>query len=183
MTKGEAEPGAGIAAAELVLLGRVAGAHGIKGEVRINSFTEVPEEVGAYGPLTDGKGRRFIIERLHPLKGTAVAALFAGISDRTAAEALKGVDLYVERARLPEPDQDEWYYTDLIGLAAISPEGQTLGEIIAVQNFGAGDLLEIRSADGRPTLLVPFLKAVVPVVDVKAKRVVVDLPEDEDEQP
>jgi 16S rRNA processing protein RimM len=183
MTKGEAEPGAGIAAAELVLLGRVAGAHGIKGEVRINSFTGLPEHVAAYAPLTDGKGRRFIIERLHSLKGTAVAALFAGISDRTAAEALKGVALYVERAKLPEPDAEEWYYTDLIGLAAITPLGETLGEVVAVQNFGAGDLLEIKPADGRPTLLVPFLKEVVPAVDVKAKRVVIDLPEDEDERP
>jgi 16S rRNA processing protein RimM len=112
-----------------------------------------------------------------------VAAAFAGIADRTAAETLKGVELYVERARLPEPDEDEWYYADLIGLAAISPEGETLGEVIAVQNFGAGDLLEIRPAAGGRTLLVPFVKAAVPVVDMKARRVVVNMPEDEDEQP
>jgi 16S rRNA processing protein RimM len=183
MKKRQTEPESEGVAAEFVLLGRIAGAHGVKGEVKINSFTEVPEDIAAYGPLIDGKGRSFIIERLHPLKGMTVAAAFAGIADRTAAETLKGVELYVERARLPEPDEDEWYYADLIGLAAISPGGETLGEVIAVQNFGAGDLLEIRPAAGGRTLLVPFVKAAVPVVDMKARRVVVNMPEDEDEQP
>ncbi len=165
----------------LVLLGRIAGAHGIRGEVKINSFTGIPEDIAAYGALVDGKGRSFIIERLRPMKGMAVAAALAGISDRTAAEALRGVDLHVERARLPETDEDEWYYTDLIGLAAVSPDGEAVGEVVSVQNFGAGDLLEIRPAEGERTVLVAFTKACVPVVDIKGGRVIVDHVEDVDE--
>jgi 16S rRNA processing protein RimM len=166
-----------------VLLGRVSGAQGLRGEVKINSFTSPPENIAAYGPLTDGEGRSFVIERLRSIKGIAVAAQLAGIGDRNAAEALKGVELYVERDKLPEADEDEWYYDDLIGLDAVSPEGKPIGEVVAVQNFGAGDLLEIRPVNARPTLLVPFTKAAVPVLDMKARRVVVDLAEEEDEQP
>lgn len=109
---------------EFVLLGRISGAQGIRGEVKIASFTAAPEDIAAYGSLTDGKGRRFVIERLRPLKGTAVAAQLAGVADRTAAESLTGVELYVERAKLPVPEEDEWYYTDLIGLKVFSPEGK-----------------------------------------------------------
>lgn len=160
----------------LVLLGRIAGAHGIRGEVRINSFTAAPEDVAAYGELTDGRGRAFVIERLRPVKGTAVAAQLQGVRDRTAAEALHGTELFVERAKLPEPDEDEWYYEDLIGLEAVTGEGELAGRVLAVQNFGAGDLLEIRRTNARETLFVPFTKAAVPVVDVKGRRIVIQPP-------
>jgi 16S rRNA processing protein RimM len=164
----------------LVLLGRIAGAHGVQGEVRINSFTDPPENIAAYGTLTDSAGRRLIIERLRPLKNNAVAARIAGISDRNAAETLKDAHLYVARASLPEPDEDEWYYADLIGLAAVSPANEPIGEVVAVQNFGAGDLLEIRCPDERETRLLPFTKDAVPVIDVKCGHVVVVLPEEEE---
>lgn len=161
----------------LVLLGRIAGAHGIRGEVRINSFTAAPEDIAAYGPLTDGRGRDFVIERVRTVKGMAVAAQIAGVRDRAAAEALRGADLFVERARLPEPDEDEWYYEDLIGLEAVTAGGESVGRVQAVQNFGAGDLLEIRVPGARQTLLVPFTKAAAPLVDIKGGRIVIDLPE------
>lgn len=166
---------------ELVLLGRISAAHGIRGEVKINSFTDVPEDIAAYGPLTDGAGRRFLIRQTRPHKGMSVTAEIDGVTDRNAAEALKGVALYVAREMLPEADEDEWYHADLIGLAVFSPEGEGLGEIVAVQNFGAGDLLEIKPPEESRTLLVPFTKAVVPIVDVKAGRVIVDPPRDLDE--
>jgi 16S rRNA processing protein RimM len=166
---------------QLVLLGRITGAHGIRGEVKINSFTAAPEDIAAYGPLSDGKGRTFAVRKLRALKGMAVAAQIAGLSDRNDAEALKGVELYIERARLPETDEEEWYHTDLVGLAAVTPEGETLGEVVAVQDFGAGDLVEIRAAGTAKTMLIPFTKAIVPVVDVKNGRMVVDQPEDEDD--
>jgi 16S rRNA processing protein RimM len=165
----------------LVLLGRISGAHGIRGDVKITSFAAVPEDIAAYGPLTDGKGRKLTIQTLRPLKGMSVSARIAGVGDRNAAETLKGVELFVERARLPETDEDEWYYADLIGLEAMTPEGERIGEIIAVQNFGAGDLLEIRASEGGRTMFVPFTQAAVPVVDAKGGRAVVDIPEDMDD--
>lgn len=182
MTNADDESEAGRAYEAFLLLGRVTGAHGIKGEVKVTSFTEVPEDIGAYGPLSGEDGQIFVIESLRPLKGGAVAARFAGISDRTAAEALKGTELYVERAKLPEPDEDEWYHADLIGLTAVSIEDEIIGKVAALQNFGAGDLLEIEPPNRSQHFFVPFTKAAVPIVDLNAGRVVVDPPEDiEDE--
>lgn len=168
---------------DLVQLGRIAGAQGLRGEVKINSFTAAPEDIATYGPLTDRAGRPFTIERVRHLKGGAVVALLAGVKDRGAAEALHGTELYVARAQLPEADEDEWYYDDLIGLTAVSPGGDTIGEVLSVQNFGAGDLLELRLLEKRQSRFVPFTKAVAPLVDVKNRRIVVDLPEEVDEQP
>jgi 16S rRNA processing protein RimM len=159
-----------------ILLGRIAGAHGIRGEVLIHSFAEPPENIAAYGPLTDAaSARTFTIESARATAKGVVARL-AGVADRTAAEALKGVDLYVERGRLPPAGEGEYYHADLIGLAVVDPAGQRIGEIVAVQNYGAGDLLEIRLAGARQTELIPFTDAHVPEVDVAAKRVVVLLP-------
>jgi 16S rRNA processing protein RimM len=166
----------------LILLGRIAGAQGLRGEVKINSFTADPEAIAAYGPLTSPDGRRFVIERVRHLKGGSVVAALEGVRDRGAAEALHGAELYVARDQLPDSDEDEWYYEDLIGLKAVSPEGDEIGEVVSVQNFGAGDLLEIRPADARQSVFVPFTKAAVPLVDVKQERIVVDLPEEEDDQ-
>jgi 16S rRNA processing protein RimM len=174
--------GDGDGAGDRILLGRIAGAQGLRGEVKINSFTADPENIAAYGPLTDGKGRQFTLERVRHLKGGAVVALLAGVKDRAAAEALRGTELYVARDQLPEADEDEWYYEDLVGLKAVSPQGDEIGEVLSVQNFGAGDLLEIRPADARQSRFVPFTRAAVPIVDVKNARIVVDPPREEDEQ-
>lgn len=169
-------------AAGLVLLGRISAAQGLKGEVRITSFTADPADIAAYGSLLDETGKSFIIESLRVIKGTVLAARLSGVGDRTAAEKLKGTALYVEKARLPAVEDDEWYHEDLIGLRAHSPEGDAIGDIVAVQNYGAGDLLEIRLKDSRQTVFVPFTQAAVPEVDVKAKRVVVIPPEELDER-
>jgi 16S rRNA processing protein RimM len=159
-----------------ILLGRIAGAHGIRGEVLIKTFTELPEDIAAYGPLDDGRGHALRIEAVRVTPRGVVARL-AGIADRTAAEALKGASLYVDRERLPAPGEGEFYYADLIGLAAVTPDGHPLGEVVAVHNHGAGDLLELRLAGTGKTELVAFTDAFVPELDLAARRVVVRLPE------
>src|SRR5204863_4373102 len=139
-----------------ILLGRIAGAHGIRGEVIIHAFTEPPENIAAYGPLSDEAGARTFEIAIAHVTAQGVVARLAGVSDRTAAEALKGVALYVDRDRLPAAAEGEYYHADLIGMAAVDPAGQRIGEIVAVQNFGAGDLLEIRLAGRGRTELIPF---------------------------
>jgi 16S rRNA processing protein RimM len=164
----------------MVALGRIGAAQGLRGEVRIATFTEAPENIAAYGPLTGGNGRMFRITALRPLKGAVVVARLEGVADRNTAEALAGIELSVARACMPPADDGEWYYGDLIGLRAVAPDGAELGEIIAVLNHGAGDLLEVRVGDAAQTLLVSFTEAAVPTVDVAAGCVVVVLPEEID---
>jgi 16S rRNA processing protein RimM len=167
-----------------VLLGRIAGAHGIRGEVLIKTHTERPESIAAYGPLSDESGARsFLISRARAT-AKGVIARIDGVGDRNAAEALKGMELFVDRERLPAPADDEFYFADLVGLAAVSPDGAPIGTIVSVQNYGAGDLLEIKLDGQRSTELVPFADAFVPSVDLAAGRVVVRMPqgsEDTDE--
>ena len=159
-----------------ILLGHIAGAHGIRGEVLIKTYTEAPENVGAYGPLCDESGTRTFNLKSARATQKGVVARLQGVDDRNAAEALKGIALYIERERLPAAADGEFYHADLIGLAAVDSDGKPLGEIVAVQNYGAGDLLEIRLAGASRTELVPFTDAAVPEVDIAARRVVVILP-------
>jgi 16S rRNA processing protein RimM len=169
---------------ERVLLGRITGAHGLKGEVRIAAFTAEPEDVAAYGPLQNADGSVTVeIASLRPVGDGAVVARLAGIADRTAAERLRGIELYVPREKLPLAGADEYYYSDLIGLAVFSPEGEALGEVVAVHNFGAGDLVEVRAPQGRQTTLIPFESAHVPKVDLEAGRVTIILPVYENDKP
>jgi 16S rRNA processing protein RimM len=159
------------------LLGRIVGAHGIKGDVVVHSFAAVPEDIAAYGPLTDKAGTRSFklrVLRLTP-KGALIVRI-AGVSERNAAEALKGVELHVAREMLPDPEADEFYHADLVGLQAVAPDGAAIGEVVAVQNYGAGDLLDIRIPGRRETELVPFSDKFVPEVDVAAGKVVVVMP-------
>ena len=161
-----------------VCLGAIAGAHGVRGLVKIKSFTQDPANLTAYGPLSDEAGqRRFEIAVSGQAKGLLLARI-AGVEDRDAAQALRGVRLYVARAALPEPaDTEEFYQADLIGLAAEDPQGQPLGRIAAVENYGAGDYLEIARPQGEP-LLIPFTSAAVPLIDLEGGRVVVAPPEE-----
>lgn len=167
-----------------VLLGRITGAHGLKGEVKIAAFTAEPEDVAAYGPLQSADGSATVeIVSLRAAGGGAVVARLAGVADRNAAEALRGMDLYVSREKLPDPETGEYYHSDLIGLAAFSPEGEALGEVVAVHNFGAGDLLELRAPNGRQTALIPFESAHVPKVDLEAGCITIVLPLYEKDKP
>ena len=158
-------------------VGIITGAHGVRGLVKLKSFTASPEDLTAYGPLSDQTGNRlFKLEILSRTKDQFLGRL-SDVSDRTAAEGLKGTRLYVARAALPDPAEEEFYHADLIGLEAVGPDGDSLGKVKAVQNYGAGDFLEIAPATG-PEILVPFTLAAVPEVDLKEGRVrVVMLPE------
>jgi 16S rRNA processing protein RimM len=161
--------------AERILVGAIAGAHGVRGQVRIKSFTDDPAAVAAYGPLSDESGqRRFNLEVTGQIKGGLIARI-DGIADRTAAEALRGLRLYVPRASLPATQADEYYRVDLIGLRAELADGTSFGRIIDVHNYGAGDVLEIQRPDGA-TELLPFADRMVPVVDLAAGRIVIDPP-------
>jgi len=159
-----------------VCLGVVTGARGLAGEVKVKSFTADPLDLDAYGPVTDETGQREFRLRVAGTAKDQLLVRIDGVRDRTAAEALKGVQFYVARDALPEPDEDEFYHADLIGLTAELADGSgTLGRVKAVHDFGAGDVLEVDRPDGSP-VLVPFTRAVVPSVDLKAKRLTVDPP-------
>lgn len=158
---------------ERILVARIGAPHGVRGEVRFFPFTQDPMAVLDYQPLTDKDGRRTVrILSLRPAKDHFVARI-AGIDDRTAAEALTQLELYADRDRLPvEEDGDTFYHADLMGLAVEGEDGTRLGTVTALHDFGAGDILEYVPAKGGKSLMVPFTKAAVPVVDVKGGRVV-----------
>ncbi len=167
-----------MAPSRLVQIGVIGAPHGVRGELRVKTFTQDPLALGRYGPLSDSSGARsFAVEGLRHLKAEMVVARLKGVATREAAEALNGVGLFVAREKLPAADEDEFYYADLIGLRAETAEGALVGEIVAVENFGAGDLLEIRLAGAKRTAYLPFTKAVAPLVDVAGGRVVVAPPE------
>ncbi len=158
---------------EPIMVGVVGAAHGLRGEVRVKTFTGTPAAIGDYGPLATADGRLLTVAALRPLKDDMVVVRFEEVADRNAAEALTDTGLFVERARLPAPDTDEFYHTDLIGLAAELPDGGRLGRVTGVENYGGGDLLEIALPHGE-RVLVPFRKAFVPVVDIGGGRLVVE---------
>lgn len=151
--------------ANRILLGRIGAAHGIKGEVRIASHTAEPAAIADYGPLdTDRPGLVVTIEAARLNKNVLVARL-KGISDRNAAEALNGVSLFIDRARLPRTeDENDFYHADLLGLDARLDSGISIGEVVALPNYGAGDLIEIRDPRSGDTFLYPFTRAVVPTI-------------------
>ena len=160
-----------------ILLGRIVAAHGVRGEVLVKSYAGAPEAIGAYGPLAAPRAGRKIALRVIRVTAKGVIARVGGVGDRNAAEALAGTDLYVERAQLPAADEGEFYHADLIGLAALAPDGTSLGRIVGVHNFGAGDIIEIALGGSRRTELIPFTKQFVPEVDLSGGRVVVVMPE------
>ena len=165
------------ASSKRLLMGRIGAAHGIKGEVRILSFTEEPLALKNYNPFTTNKpGLTIEIETARATTNVLVARL-KGVTDRTAAEKLNGVELYVDRNRLPPPDDDDdFYHSDLIGLDARLGDGSVLGKVVAIPNFGASDLIEVRDERTGDTYLYPFTKAVVPHVHVAEGYLVIEVP-------
>jgi 16S rRNA processing protein RimM len=160
-----------------VCLGQIGAAHGVRGQVRLRSFTSDPAAIAYYGPLETEDGRLLEIEELRPAKDHFVARL-AGIRDRDAASALTNEKLYVPRERLPQSqDPDEFYHADLIGLAAVDQSGRTLGIVVAIHNFGAGDLIEVKPPTGGGTELVPFDMTHVPEVDIASGKLVIHPPD------
>jgi 16S rRNA processing protein RimM len=159
-----------------ICVAQIGAAHGTSGEVRLWSFTADPAAVRDYGPLESEDGTaRFEIEALRPAKDHLVARL-SGVHSRTQAEQLTNLRLYVPRERLPQAAPEEFYHADLIGLRADGLDGSELGTVVAIHNFGAGDLLELRAAGESRTVLLPFTAATVPVVDIAGGRIVIDPP-------
>jgi 16S rRNA processing protein RimM len=167
------------ASSKQLLMGRIGAAHGIKGEVRIQSFTDDPLALADYGPLATNKPGLIIeIEAARATTNVLVARL-KGVRDRTDAEKLNGVELYVDRDKLPPPEaEDDFYHADLIGLDARLRDGSVIGQVTAIPNFGASDLLEVRNARSGDTFLYPFTKAVVPEVNIAEGFVVIEVPID-----
>lgn len=161
----------------LVCVARIGAAHGVRGAVKLWTFTEDPFAVRHYGPLLSKDGKRqFEVAQAREAKDHLVAT-FKGVTTRDEAERLNGIELYVAREKLPATDEDEYYHTDLIGLDAVTTDGEPLGRVLAIHNFGAGDIIEIAPLKG-PTMLLPFSNAVVPEVDLACGRVVVALPQE-----
>src|SRR3982075_2219113 len=156
-------------------IARIGAAHGVRAAVKLWTFTEDPLAVKCYGPLVTKDGaRQFEVTHAREAKGHLVATL-KGIATREDAERLNGVELYVAREKLPATDENEYYHADLIGLAAVNAANEPLGRVIAIHNFGAGDIIEIAPPQGS-TMLLPFTNAVVPTIDLKGGRVVIELP-------
>ena len=158
-----------------ICVARIGAAHGVRGAVKLWTFTEDPLAVKHYGSLATKDGaRRFEVTSAREAKGHLVATL-EGITTREQAERLNGIELYVAREKLPDAGENEYYHADLIGLAAVTPTAQPLGRVVAIHNFGAGDIIEIAPPQGA-SMLLPFTHAVVPTVDLAGGRVVIELP-------
>ena len=160
----------------LIMIAAIGQARGLRGEVKIKSFTDIPENMTDYGPLTDASGvERFEVKIIGQTKGLMVARI-KGVEDRNAAEALRGKELYIESSALPEPDEDEFYHSDLVGLQAELPDGTVFGKVTRVDDFGAGTVVDVVLVEGG-TIVVPFTLTAVPKVDIKGGRMVIDPPE------
>jgi 16S rRNA processing protein RimM len=160
---------------EWVCVAVVAGAHGLRGALRLRCFTERAEDAAAYGPVFDAHGERlFDLEVIGRARGGLLARA-VGIDGRHAAEALRGKELFVPRAALPEPAPEEYYYSDLEGMAALRPDGSRLGVVRSVENFGAGDLIQVQADDGQ-RISLPFTRQTIPTIDLERRRLVVEPP-------
>ena len=162
-----------------ICVARIGAAHGVRGAVKLWTFTEDPLAVKHYGPLSTKDGaRQFELTHVRAAKDHLVATL-KGVATREDAERLNGIELYIAREQLPDTDEDEYYHADLIGLAAVTTSNEPLGRVIAIHDFGAGTIIEIAPLQGT-TMLLPFTNAVVPTVDLAGGRVVIELPQEID---
>lgn len=158
-------------------MGRFGAPHGVRGELRLQSFTGDPLAIADYGPLTDKSGKKtFTLLNLRPQGKDMLVVRLKDVDDRDSAQALNGVELYLARDKLPAPDPEEFYLADLEGLRAETAAGKPIGRVVALRNFGAGDILEIAPASGGDTLMYPFTKAVAPIIDLAGGRIVVEPP-------
>ena len=160
-----------------ICLGIITGVHGIHGEVVIKSYTQDPLDIKSYGPLRDSSfEQEFVIAKARLAKKGVVARI-KGVEDRDSAQNLKGTQLLVEHDRLPDPgDEDEFYFTDLIGLRVVLTDGREYGTVTALHNFGAGDLIEIRPVQGKTSEIIPFTKRCVPEIDLAGGQITIDPP-------
>lgn len=167
------------ASSQRVAVGVFGAPHGVRGEMRLKSFTGDPLAITDYAPLTDQSGqRRFVLKKARPFKDDLLIVTVEGVADRDAAARLTNLELYASRDVMPPAEEDEFYHADLIGLQAKDPDGKLIGIVLALHNFGAGDIVEIKPVEGGQTLLVPFTKAIVPHVDLANAVLTVDLPDE-----
>lgn len=159
-----------------VIVGAIAGSYGVRGEVRLKSFCADPSAIADYAPLTDEAGNSYSVTLTRPIKN-GFAARLGGVATKEQGDALKGVQLFAPRDRLPAPEEDEYYHADLIGLRVVDTGGTEIGTIRAVMDHGAGDLLEVQGPGLKNTVLLPFTKACVPTVDLAGGKVVADPPD------
>jgi 16S rRNA processing protein RimM len=164
--------------AHYLLVGRVSGAHGVRGDVRLSTFTADPLAIVDYRELIRADGTLALTVLSARIAKGGVIARCKGIETKEQADALKGLSLHIARSALPEPDEDEFYLADLIGLAAVNPEGQRIGRVKSVQDFGAGDILEIDPAEGGPTWYLPFTREAVPDVRISAGQIIIVRPDE-----
>jgi 16S rRNA processing protein RimM len=157
---------------DLVLLGVFGAPHGVRGEIRLRSYTADPLAIASYGPLTTEDGRMVELVSVRPQNDVLIARV-KGLTSRDAAQALTHVKLHAPRERLGQAEEDEFFHADLVGLRAEGPDGEALGTVVALHNFGAADVVEIRPAGPGQSVLLPFTKEVVPVVDIAGGRMVV----------
>lgn len=159
-----------------VVVGAIAGAFGVKGEVRLKSFCANPEDIGTYTPLMGDNGVEYTVKITRPVKG-GFAARLSGVRFKDEADALRGVKLSADRALLPSLPDDEYYHADLIGLDVLDTGGEVIGKVAAVMNHGAGDILELRGPKLKGSVLLPFTLEAVPTVDLSAGRIIADPPD------
>jgi 16S rRNA processing protein RimM len=165
-----------MASEDRICVGAIAGAFGVRGEVRLKSFCAQPEAIAAYAPLWTEDGRRSFTVRLTRGSGGGLTARLSGVETREEADALRGVELFADRKKLPNLPDDEFYHADLIGLEVLDTSGRPLGRVRAVHNHGAGDIIEVTGPAGG--LLLPFTRAAVPTVDLTARRIIADPPDE-----
>jgi 16S rRNA processing protein RimM len=159
----------------LICLGVITAAHGVRGQVKLKSFTAHPKDIASYGELHDAQGRAYCLTVITCNNDTVIASI-KGIEDREAAEKLRNIELFIERSKLPEPSGNEYYYNDLVGLAVVTESGAAYGQVTGIHNFGAGDIVDIRHISGKEECM-PFNKATFPVIDMKNKTLVISPPE------
>lgn len=159
-----------------IVVGAIAGAFGVKGEVRLKSFCANPEDVALYSPLFDQNGKEYTVKITRAVKG-GFSARLSGIRFKDEADKLRGTKLLAERSLLPALPDDEYYHSDLLGLEVLDTGGKQIGKVAAVLNHGAGDILEIRGSSMSGAILIPFTREAVPTVDLTSKRVIIDPPE------
>lgn len=160
-----------------ICVGVIVAPHGIKGEVKIHSYTEQAEDLTAYGPIYNQSGTKTFRVKIKHVKGDAVIASLEGYPDRNSIETLRGMKLYIPREALPEPEEEEFYHEDLLNMKVVLPDATSFGTVKAIYNFGAGDVMEIALASGK-TELLPFTKAVFPVINFKEGFLEAHLPQE-----
>ena len=163
-----------ISSEKWVCVAAIAGAFGVKGEVKLKSFTAKPEDCAKYGPLFNEVGQIVLTPKTHRVVKNSIAVTAPEIKSREAAQALKSTKLFVKRSSLPQTDEDEFYFTDLVGLDVKSTNGKRMGKVVAVHEFGAGDMLEIKPKESM-SFFHPFTKVGVPKVDIAAGRIIIDI--------